>query len=136
MELQRRRDVGQQNELRGLMRFRQSGGERFENTQFRQKRPAVIHIDLVFARPMEGLAWQNLETFEINPVSLIEPNVTLWKIVTHNADELDRAEEARGHGGMAGRAAEQTRIFCFRCFDGIEGGRTDNEDTHAKSLIR
>src|SRR5437016_887508 len=112
------------------MGFWQSGRERFKNTQLRQKRPAIVHINLVFAGPMESLAGQNLKTFEINSMPVIKLNVTLGKIVTDHADELDGAEEARGHGGMAGRAAEQTRVFSFRGLDGIEGGRADNEDAH------
>ena len=35
-------------------------------------------------------------------------------------------KKARGDGGVAGRAAEQARIFGLRGFDGIQRGGTDD----------
>ena len=39
---------------------------------------------------------------------------------------LTGRKKARGDGGVAGRAAEQARIFRVGSFDGIQRGGTDN----------
>jgi hypothetical protein len=69
---------------------------------------------------MEGFAGQNLEAVEVNFVPAVKLEVFLWKVVADNANQFDRAEKARGDGGMAGRAAEQARIFRVGSFDGIQ----------------
>jgi len=61
---------------------------------------------------------------------LIQLDVFFGKILADNADQFDRRKKTRGHGGVAGRAAQQTRIFGFRGLDGIEGGGADNEYAH------
>ena len=71
---------------------------------------------------MKRFAGQNLQAFEVNFVPPVKLEVFLRKILADDADQFDRAEKARGHGGMAGRAAEQARVFRVRSFDGIQRG--------------
>jgi len=52
------------------------------------------------------------------------------KVLAHDADQLHGREETGGDRGVAGRAAEQARVFAPGRFDGIEGGGADNENTH------
>ena len=72
----------------------------------------------------------NLQTFEINFVPPVKPEVFLRKIVANDADQFDRAEKARGDRGVAGRTAQQTRAGRVRCFDGVQCSRADNENAH------
>ena len=126
MVLERRRDVGQQNERRVLMRLRQHGREGLEHAQLGQQRPAVVHVRLVFAGPVKRFSGQDLEAAQVNFVPAIKLDVFFRKILADNADQFDRREEARGDGGMAGGAAEQARVFPGGSFDGIECGGTDD----------
>ena len=114
--LERGRDVRQQDERRVLVRLRQRGREGLEHAQLGQQRAAVVHVHLVFARPMKGFAGQNLQAFEVNFVPAIKLEVFLGKILADHADQFDRAEKARGDGGVAGRAAQQARVFRLREF--------------------
>ncbi|SRR6266704_163489 len=130
MELKRGSDVGQENEGRGLVGLGQGRGEGFENAKLGEERATVVHVDLVLAGPMEGFAGQNLEAFEVNAMAVIELDVSPGKIVADNANEFDGTEETGSHGGMAGGAAEEARVLAFGSFDGVEGGRADDEDRH------
>ena len=40
--------------------------------------------------------------------------------IAHHSDEFDRREVAGGHGGVAGRAAQQARILRSWSLDGVE----------------
>ena len=75
---------------------------------------------------MKRFAGQNLQAVEVNFVPAVKLEVFLREIVADDADQFDRAEKARGDGGMAGRAAEQARVFRVGSFDGIQRGGTDN----------
>ena len=79
---------------------------------------------------MERFAGQDLQAGQVNLVPAVKLEVFFRKIVAHDADEFDRAEKARGHGGMAGRTAQQARIFRFGSLDGIQRGGTDNKNAH------
>src|SRR5215831_6875544 len=112
------------------MSFGESRVERLEHAQFRQQRLAIVHIQLVFARPMESLAGQNLQTFQVNPMPFVELDVALREIVADNTDQLDRAEKTGRDRRMTGRAAKKAWVFSLRSPDGIQRGRTDNQHTH------
>jgi hypothetical protein len=79
---------------------------------------------------VKGLAGDDLESFEVDLVFAIEAQVSLREILADHADELDGGKEARGHGGVAGRAAEEARVMGLGCFDGIQSRGADNKNTH------
>jgi hypothetical protein len=58
------------------MRAGQFRGERLEHAQFGQQRAAVVHVDLVFAGPVEGLARLDLQSRKVNAVLANQPDVT------------------------------------------------------------
>ena len=60
---------------------------------------------------MKRFAGQNLQAFEINFVPVIKLDVFFGEIVADDADQFHRAEKARRDRRMAGRAAEQARVF-------------------------
>ena len=66
---------------------------------------------------MERFAGRDLQTFEIDFVLFVERDVVLGEIFADDADEFDRREKARGHGGVAGGTAEQARVFRIRRFE-------------------
>ena len=133
MDLERRRNVGQQHIRQIPVGFRQRGIERLEHAQFREQRPAIVHVHLIFARPMEGLARQDLQAGQVNLMALIELEVLLGKVFTHHAHQAHGAEKARRHAGVTGGTAQQSRIFRRRRFNGIKGGGTNNENAHGTS---
>ena len=53
---------------------------------------------------MKGLARPHLEAFEVDCLAAVKLEVAAGKIIAHHADQLDRAEKARGHRRMAGRS--------------------------------
>ena len=79
---------------------------------------------------MKGLAGENLEAFEIDAVTFVELDIPFRKILADYADEFYRAEETRGNGGMAGGTAEETRVFGFGSFDGVERSGANDKNTH------
>src|SRR6267142_3961195 len=96
--------------------------ERFEDAKLGQERLAIIHVHLVFARPVKGLARFHLETVQIDFVFAIEVEVALWEIVADNSHHFNRREERRRDGGMTGGTTEEFRIFGGRSLDRVEGG--------------
>jgi hypothetical protein len=74
---------------------------------------------------MEGLAAELLQPVEIDAVLAIEVNVFARKIIAYRANEVGRGEKTRGHGGVAGGPAKESRIFRVRGFNGIKGGGAD-----------
>jgi len=112
------------------MRLRKRRSESLKDTKLGQQRPAIVHVDFVFAGPVKRFAGKNLQAFEINVMALVKLEVTFWKIVADDSDEFDWTEKAGGNRGVAGRTAQQTRIFSFWRFDRIEGSRANNQDTH------
>ena len=123
--LQRRRDVGQQDEWALAIGLRQARGERFEYAEFGLERAAIVHVQLIFAGPMECFAGRDLQTFEVDLVLFVERDVVLREIFTDDADEFDGREKARGDGGMTGGTAEQARVLRIRGANGIKGCGTD-----------
>jgi hypothetical protein len=63
------------------MRLRQHGREGLEHAEFGQQRAAVVHVRLVFARPVKRFAGQNLQAFQVNFVPAIKLEVFLGKIL-------------------------------------------------------
>src|SRR5258705_476035 len=112
------------------MRLWQYGSESLKDAEFGQQRAAIVHIHFVFAGPMECFAWKNLEALEVDAMAFVKLDVTLGKIIADDSDELNWTEKAGGNGGVTGRTAQQARVFCFGSFNGIEGSRADNQDTH------
>src|SRR5256885_1677759 len=100
------------------MRLRQRGSKSFKHAKLGQQRPAIVHVDFVFAGPMKSFPGKNLQPFEVNAMALIKLNVTLRKIIADDSDKFDRAEKTGRNGSMAGRTAQQTGIFRFWRFDG------------------
>jgi len=123
--LQGRRNVGQST-WRFVCRRRAGCGVNFSNTPSSVKSgAAVVHVHLVFARPMKRLARRILQAPEVDPVLAVELKVSLREILAHDPDQVDRTEKARGHGRVTGRTAEQARIFAGGSFDGVQGGGAD-----------
>ncbi len=112
------------------MSFGQCGVESFEHTQFRQQSPAVVHVRLIFARPVKSLAGEHLQAGQVDLVPLVELHISLGKVLADDPHELNRAEKTGRDGGMAGRTAEQARVLCFRGLDGIQCGGTDDKYAH------
>ena len=79
---------------------------------------------------MERLSRRNLQTLEVDAVTAIKSDIALREIVADDANQLDRSEKTGGDGGMAGRTAEQARIFAVSRFDGVKRGGTNNENAH------
>ena len=75
---------------------------------------------------MEGFPRQNLQTVQINPVTFVQPQVTIGKIIAHHANQFDRGEKTGRDRRVAGGAAEQARVFCAGSLDRIQGCRADN----------
>src|SRR3989442_15841386 len=82
-------------------------GEALEYAQLSGEGAAVVHVQLVFSGPMEGLAGPELEAGEGNSMAAIELDIALGKVLPNDADELDRAEKTRGDGGVAGGNPQQ-----------------------------
>src|SRR3954464_2166032 len=97
--LERRRDVGEEDELAAPIGLREKRRERFENAEFGLERFAVVHVQGVFPCPMESFAIGDLQTFEINVVFLIKGDVALGEIFTNDADQFYRCEKTRSNGG-------------------------------------
>jgi hypothetical protein len=60
---------------------------------------------------VKRFAGQNLQAFQVNFVPAIQLDVFFGEILADDADQFHRAKKARGDGGVAGRTAEQTRVF-------------------------
>ena len=129
--LERRGDVGEEDEGRLLVLLGKVRGELLEHAQLGGERAAVVHVDLVFAGPVEGLARLDLEARQVDAVLLVERDILLGEILADHAHEVDRGEEAGRDGGVAGRAAEEPGIFGRGGLDGVECGGADDEDAHA-----
>ena len=114
------------------MRVGQCGSEGFENPQLRQQRPAMIHIRLIFARPMKRFPRQDLQGLQIDAAAFVELQVPLGKILADDADQSHRAEKTGRYGSVAGGAAQKTRVFGFRSFDRVQRGRADNQNAHKR----
>ena len=100
--LQAGSDVGQQDERAVLIGGGQTRREGFKHAQFRRQRPAIVHIDFILARPMECFARRDLQSFEVNLMLAVEPQVSLGKILPHHAHQPDGGEKAGRDRGMAG----------------------------------
>src|ERR1043166_1282828 len=126
MHLQRGRDIGEEDERGGLERVGQMRGETFKHAQLSGEGAAVVHVQLVFAGPMEGFAGLDLESVKVDAMAAIELDVALGKVLPDDADELDGSEETGGDGGVTGGTAEEAGVLGMRGFDGVQGGGTDN----------
>ena len=62
---------------------------------------------------MESFPGQNLQALQIDFVALVETDVLLGKVIAYHADELDRREETRRDGRMAGRATAPLMPYEF-----------------------
>ena len=60
-------------------------------------------------------------------MALEELDVLLRKILTDDADEIDRREEAGRHSCVGSRAAEQVGALLKGSLDGVEGDGAENE---------
>ena len=129
-------DVGQQDEFAVLIGRGQARGEAFKHPQFRRQRPAIIHVDFIFAGPMERFARRDLQSFQINFVFAVKVQVRLGEILPHHAHQPDGREKAGREGRVAGRAAQQARVFRLGSFDGIQGRRANNQDAHFSFKLR
>src|SRR6185436_7354402 len=105
MMLQARSNICQEDKGGVLMGLRQSGSKRFKHPQFSNEGAPIVHVQFVLSGPMKGFAGQNLQAFEIDAMAFVKLQIALGKIVTNDADEIDRAKKARGHCGVAGRTA-------------------------------
>jgi hypothetical protein len=72
------------------------------------------------------LPGRSLEAGEVDAMPAVEREVFLGKIFAHTAHELNGGIEAGRHGGVAGGAAQQARVYLGGGFDGIQGGGTNN----------
>src|SRR5436190_18415006 len=117
------------------MRFGQRRRKRFENPQLGQQGAAVVHVELVFAGPVESLAGENLQAVQLNAMPAVELDVSFREIFTDDANKFYRAEKAGGNCRVARGTAEQTRVFGFWGFNRIKGGRTNDQYTHANSKL-
>ena len=81
---------------------------------------------------MERFAFLNLQALKVNAMLAVELEIFLGEIFTNHAHKFHRAKEACSHRGMTGGTAEQSRIFCIGCFDGVKGGGTNNEYAHGE----
>ena len=57
--------------------------------------------------------------------------LTTEALVSELPEEKKEAPMPGGHGGMAGRTAQQARVFGLRSLDGVQGGGADDENAHA-----
>jgi len=107
MMLQRGGDVGQEHERGALVQLGQGRSEGFKHAELGQQRAAIVHVGLVFARPVKGFAWKHLEPGQINAMALVELQIFFREVIADDADEFDGTEKAGGDSGVAGRAAER-----------------------------
>jgi len=66
---------------------------------------------------VKRLAFHHLQALHVDTMAAIKLQIAPGKIVTHNPDQLDRAEKAGGHCRMACGTAQQPWIFSLRRFD-------------------
>src|SRR5262245_65007907 len=85
---------------------------------------------------MKRFAGKNLEPLQIDAVLSIKLDVTSREIVADDANQSDGAKEARGDRGVTGGTAQQTRILCVWCLDGVQRGGADNQYAHFNSKFR
>ena len=75
--------------------------ERFEHAEFGQQGSPIVHVSLIFTRPMKGLSRENLQTVEVDAALSIELQVALGEIFPDDADYARWAKKAGGHRRMA-----------------------------------
>jgi hypothetical protein len=105
MRLQRRRDVGQQNEIGLAIRFRQRGFEMFKDIERDRARFARVQVPRIFARPAKSLSVYPLHAFAVDLARLPKLEFGFGKIVAHDTDKPDRGEETCAERCVGGRAA-------------------------------
>jgi hypothetical protein len=71
---------------------------------------------------MESLPWLHLQPGQIDSVTAIKLDVTLWEILAHHSNQADRTEKTRRDRSVAGRPTEQARVFGVGRFNRIQGG--------------
>src|SRR5438552_3845151 len=91
-------DVREQHKWSVLVRLGQGGSEGFEDAKLGQECAAIVHVGLVFTRPMKCFPGQDLQPIEIDAMAFVKLNVTFREIFSDNADQFHRAEKAGGHG--------------------------------------
>src|SRR6266480_2573708 len=105
MRLQRRRDVGQQNEIGLPIRFWQRGFEMFKDIERDRARFARVQVPRILAGPAKSFSVYPLHAFAVDLARLPKLEFGFGKVVTHDADKPDRREEACAERCIGGRAA-------------------------------
>jgi len=104
------------------VRLRQRGREGLEDAQLSLERAPAVHVFLVFARPVERLAFADLQPVEVDAVPPVELEVAFGEIVANDADQSHGREKARRDRRVTGRSAQQARVFGLWGLDGIQSG--------------
>src|SRR5512134_1521568 len=85
---------------------------------------------------MERLTGNSLETDQIDPMTAIQPNITLREVVPNYLNHSDTAEEAGSKGSIARRATQKPGVFGLRGFYGNQSCRTNDKHTHIRYRAR
>ena len=125
-------EIGEQHEGRIAIGGGQLRQELLQHAELGGDGAAVVHVDFVFAGPMERLAIGDFQPREVNAVTAVKVEVAFREIPAHDADEVDGREETGGDGGVTGGPAEQSRVAGLGGFDGVKRGGTDNHYAHNK----
>ena len=124
-------DVAQEEELRVSVVLGKGGLEVGEDVQVGEQGVRLVHVLLVVALPAEGEAIGPLEAFDVDLAVAEKLDMLFREVGTDDADHVDRAEEAGGHGGVGGRAAERVVDFAKGRAHRVEcDGPYDREFAH------
>jgi len=96
---------------------------------------ARIEVPMIFAGPAEGLAFDDLQSGEVDVAACEIIDVFLWEIVSDDAHEVYAGEETGADRSVTGRAAEQVGVFGDGSLDGVECDGTYNENGHGACLF-
>ena len=92
-------------------------------------RGAIVHVIMVFATPGEGRAHAALQAIKRDAFAAEQAQVRLWKVVSDDADEMDRLSENTGSKcGVGSGATEQVLLGVLGGFDIVQGDGSGDGD--------
>ena len=136
LELQFRRDVGEEQVVGVAVMGRKLRGESFKNIERDGAGLAGVHVPHVFARPAEGFAGCALHAIEIDAAALQKIPMLGGKVFADDADEIDRGKIAGGDGGVGGRSTEEIKTLFDGSFHVVETHGTNNKNGHEAKTRR
>lgn len=92
-------------------------------------RGAVVHVFVVFTAPRKGGSAAALQAVEGDTFAAEQVQVSLWKVMPNDADEMDRlSEDAGSEGRIRCGATEQVFLRVLGGFDIVQGDGSGDGD--------